>query len=1170
MVPNQSCTNSDSKETGPGRGDVAIQAQHSQVGRDQLIAGRDIHFTQNNMYSSNAKDPQKKLFKKDKKNQKLLNEFKQSLKQSYRSPEKATIPSNLSDGDLPLKDIFTPLSLTVVDFDGEDNNLKEKTADNEKKSSPHEKSDHTQDENDNDKEALSDKNSVLEKKEDLLSKEPTMEEDSTAEMDTSKTSSLRRIHTARHEQLRNPNKPVPLSELISLQIPHDSSLDDINEQQAYRQILHGQAGVGKSTLCSFIAWDWACEGKKNSELQLAQKGCGWVFHLSMKNLVQQRYDDLFNINSGQEKNLLSIIASLVFEECLIPSVKVDWTSRKDKVQCQLAKLFEPRKSQSANNKVLWILDGVDDVISHLNNNDIKSEVLKSLLGMPYIFITSRPFRIHSFLPHITIHRYLDTVGFSNKQVTVYVNKYFKFIKKQEEAEDCLKQLQTLRDTVWGVAHVPLLLQLLCIQYQNACQMEPSRSWHFDDNLADLYEGFIRHFFERHQEKNRENTNFQSKTVSKNDKELLQQLFLKRLAFDGLVNEQIILETKTINSVLNHVGIKDFKIINELAFLQPVNASNVESCLSYGSTGVYEFPHLTLQEYCAAWYAVDVLNDIETLPTTMEEVKQALTKHRYDLAWGWVWQFMFGIVSCKTSHRKYEKAQKILWDIVYQLPQDLLGTGHMQLLAHCLEGILGNEAEFLSNDHCQQWLDFVVQETGFFSNNYIWSHLQPLLQTLPHLRRALTRQLFQKGQNELEQYIENHRGCSENNFQYMSDIKHFGYLIMWNHWERDIFITDDIDKWFQTLFKKYPNFLNNVLIFLEEFGGQGYTHSLMSDLFMLLREKPKLITPVNAIFEGYLKAAKMHLIDLKESQGFLEEKSQDMDARVRCWALRLLRCCINDAARADSNSLINSVLRRITNDEDSEVYKAAIEALLEFKNTEYAVEALEKLMVLWKNTIIGISLKKALEPAICKFMPAVLNASLSMQDKQNIANQYVEWIISILDASTMPMGQKFQVVESWIENPALRMELSPYVSRLVVICLPLERDKITAYLDRRPIIHRVDFLLTVLTMMDFDDDIQESLMNVVFNYLEKYYSTIDFSDITAVGFISTIIAQRTLPYPHKAISILKKTAKHRIEKLSKDLPQQITSSQLKNEIALSLSQLTVWFAIIISDVEKNHQ
>ncbi len=345
---------------------------------------------------------------------------------------------------------------------------------------------------------------------------------------------------------------------------------------------------------------------------------------------------------------------------------------------------------------------------------------------------------------------------------------------------------------------------------------------------------------------------------------------------------------------------------------------------------------------------------------------------------------------------------------------------------------------------------------------------------------------------------------------------------------------------------------------------------MSDLFMLLREKPKLITPVNAIFEGYLKAAKMHLIDLKESQGFLEEKSQDMDARVRCWALRLLRCCINDAARADSNSLINSVLRRITNDEDSEVYKAAIEALLEFKNTEYAVEALEKLMVLWKNTIIGISLKKALEPAICKFMPAVLNASLSMQDKQNIANQYVEWIISILDASTMPMGQKFQVVESWIENPALRMELSPYVSRLVVICLPLERDKITAYLDRRPIIHRVDFLLTVLTMMDFDDDIQESLMNVVFNYLEKYYSTIDFSDITAVGFISTIIAQRTLPYPHKAISILKKTAKHRIEKLSKDLPQQITSSQLKNEIALSLSQLTVWFAIIISDVEKNHQ
>ncbi|MHA7840649.1 MAG: NACHT domain-containing protein [Gammaproteobacteria bacterium] len=1169
-MPNQKCINDDSKETESGRVEMAIQAQYSQVGRDQLIAGRDIHFTQNNMYPSSAKDPRKKLVKKDKKNQKLLNDFKQSLKQSYRSPEKATILSNLSDGGLPLEDIFTPLSLIVVDSDGEDDNLEEKAEDNEKKSSPHEKSAHTQDENDNDKEALSDKNSVLEKKEELLSKEPTMEEDSTADMDESKTSSLRRIHNTHYEQLRNPNKSVPLSELILLQIPHDSLLDDINEQQAYRQILHGQAGVGKSTLCSFIAWDWASRDEYNSELQLAQKGYGWVFHLSMKNLVQPQYDYIFQYSDEKKRNPLLILASLIFEECLIEGIKNNWHSRREKIEFELAKLFEPRMSQLPNNKVLWVLDGLDDATSHLNQGDIKSDVLSALLLMPYIFITTRPCRIDSFLRRIKIHRYLGTVGFTDKQITVYVNKYFKFIKKKEEAEGCLKQLQTLQDTVWGVAHVPLLLQLLCIQYQNAYQREQSRPWHFDDNLADLYKGFIRHFFERHQSK--VVTKIGKASKSKKEKLLLdnkvlsQQIFLKHLAFDGLKEERIILDIKIIERALKHAELKDFSIINQLGFLQLVSDNRTESNIQNTTTETYEFPHLTLQEYYAAWYAVDILNDLNSPPQTQEDIKKVLIKHRYDMAWGWVWQFMFGIISRKTPDVDYKNAEEALWAIVWQLPQDLLGVGHMQLLGRCLEGALGGNTKFLSDERCQQWLDFVIQETKLSDENYIWSNLRTLLQTLPHLRRALTYQLFNSGKQELEKYCENpmtyYMGYDRDNFFFIDDhIEGFFFLSKWESWEKDVFIDSKIDEWFKVLLQKYPQWADNFLMLLEMLGGQAYTPILTNCLFTLLREQPLLEQRIKNIFENYLSAWNTNLISLQESQVFLQEKTDDMDADVRFWAIRLLCACIRDIEHKKfaSTVLIERLMSFIPliNDEEKMVHSAAINGLIEFSTTIYANEVIGQLIALWEKSETEVELKKILEPAICAFMPAII-----LSNKDNVEN--IEKLLQLLESFLMPCHKKFAIVKEWIANAALRMALKAHGWKLITICLVTKKEiekPILYYPEEREIANVMDFLLTALSMTE---EKKNSRIPIFFTYLDKYYKCEN-----AYALLHLIAAKSTLPYFCETIITIKEYAWQRIEKLIETLSESLKLDQKKekDDAELSLDKLPLELSIVNCGVIK---
>lgn len=255
--------------------------------------------------------------------------------------------------------------------------------------------------------------------------------------------------------------------------------------------------------------------------------------------------------------------------------------------------------------ILFILEGWDELPPELRC--VKSIFFKIIRGynLPEcsVMVTSRPTAIDTLCRYMQERR-VEVLGFNSCQIAEYVQK------NSDKAQLVLGHLQNFPN-LKALAHIPLTLSIICEVSETANGL-PS-------TLTELYEIYILRAFYKHMIKNGNKHNIVSldslADLPSEYKEVIKQLGMVALS-----------------------GLKERKLV----FLDPPSSQDRDGCglltvfdssAKAGRKDLYQFQHLSLQEYLAA-------NHIHQLAPS--DRLTLLNDHRDDKQFLNTWKFYAGI------------------------------------------------------------------------------------------------------------------------------------------------------------------------------------------------------------------------------------------------------------------------------------------------------------------------------------------------------------------------------------------------------------------------------------------------------------------------------------------------------------------------------------------------
>lgn len=445
-----------------------------------------------------------------------------------------------------------------------------------------------------------------------------------------------------------------------------------------RILIRGRAGVGKTTLCKKMVYEF-------THKRMWQDLFHRVLWLPLRNLKGR----------GQG-------GRYTFEDLFIDEYFAHHSERN-----QLANAL---RGTIDNGKTLFILDGLDEVSRDLN--DDMFQFLAVLLNQHNVIITSRP----NAAPLITldpIDLEVETVGFYPAQVTAYItNAYTNRETGQCDSETVrgIKNFLKSHPIMQGLMRIPIQLDAFCYTWDGSGDKAvpetmtavytdiEDRLWRKDDvNLGN---------------------HPRSRVQGLRQGEILRYVedelhLLEVLAFTGMVNDFIDFSPMQRDAILVNLclpGNKRFfdEILERVSFLRASGPS-----LDHDDQN-YHFLHLTFQEYFAAkyfirqWEARKPLKCLKFETGKLEDIEPVifLQRHKYSARYDIVWRFVAGLLNGTETLRFFEAIE--------DEPRDLLGPTHERLVMHCLSEVdsskdLPNRSDLEAR--LAQWLLLECRLTG---------------------------------------------------------------------------------------------------------------------------------------------------------------------------------------------------------------------------------------------------------------------------------------------------------------------------------------------------------------------------------------------------------------------------------------------------------------------------
>ncbi|KGQ06538.1 Protein NLRC3 [Beauveria bassiana D1-5] len=424
-----------------------------------------------------------------------------------------------------------------------------------------------------------------------------------------------------------------------------------------RILIRGRAGVGKTTLCKKIVYEFT-KGTWGKWNELFDR----VLWVPLRNLKHE----------GRRKMPVYAFEDLLSHEFL--------PTNKRSLAEALSRVLDAESS-----KTLFLLDGLDEVSQDLTGDAGMARFLNRLLSQPSVIITARP----SAAPPANLDLELETIGFGPDQVNEYIEKSFTNPDTGATDQTKVGKVKSFLQERWliqGLVRIPIQLDALCYTWDD---FQPDE---IPNTMTGMYQKIALKLWKKDVERLAKRHNGDLVTASQitsSDAEDLvadEVYFLEGLAFTGLQNDVIDFNAKdrdVVSTEFRRQGMLLDKVLPHISF---VRTSDPSSAAKYRS---YHFIHLTFQEYFAARYFVRQWKNQEQLQfltlrskgtgTTASAPTDFLRKHKYTARYDIFWRFVAGLLDGVGQALDFINT-------VEGEPLDLLGPTHQRLVMHCLSEI----------------------------------------------------------------------------------------------------------------------------------------------------------------------------------------------------------------------------------------------------------------------------------------------------------------------------------------------------------------------------------------------------------------------------------------------------------------------------------------------------
>ena len=345
--------------------------------------------------------------------------------------------------------------------------------------------------------------------------------------------------------------------------------------------VEGPPGIGKSTL----AWE-LCRKWDRKQYDLAML-------LRLREREVQQINSVYDLFHHEDEDLQKSVAKKVLEE--------------------------------EGTGVLFILDGFDEVPVYLRSKGFLIRMLQGkVLPNCSLLVTSRPSATKDFSMACTqIQRHIEILGFTQECIKGYASSIFS--DELNLLEDFLLYISpSINPVINSLMYSPLNAAIIVHIYKNSKRL----SCPIPKTLTQVYTQLCLTLLQRYTENvDPENKNVITKFSDLPETYFSSFLKLAQLAFEQFQKHNVVFYSSDLPKELVHFG-----------FLDSVSAL-------YGGGGVsYNFLHLTLQEFLAAYHITRVSNGIDIFKRHSED-------GRWELVWRFVsgltgFQFFIDSVSCK--------------------------------------------------------------------------------------------------------------------------------------------------------------------------------------------------------------------------------------------------------------------------------------------------------------------------------------------------------------------------------------------------------------------------------------------------------------------------------------------------------------------------------------------
>ena len=366
---------------------------------------------------------------------------------------------------------------------------------------------------------------------------------------------------------------------VSEKIDIQDVLKHNDDNSAIKVVVDGPPGVGKTTLCHKLCNMWAKNELKKCSFDL-------VFLLPLRD---ERVSSAENIC-----DLVSLFHSCE-EICETISKKIKQTNGKD---------------------MLLIFDGWDEFKGRDQNRSFILDIIRrKQLHKCNVLVTSRTYASAKLLQLQSVHRHVEVLGFEEEEIFSCIRNEL----TEENAEQLIKELE-IRGDVLSLCYIPFVCSMLVRVYQLSDYTLPN-------TLTKFYKKYVLYAVKRAMKK---------QELDPDTVESLEELQEhQKRAFDELsccAYEKL----KTQNTTFNRNEILKLSLSLKCEHFGLMNYYKI------ADTNKYQFLHLTIQEFLAAWWI-----------THHDDQKMLFSEHFHQAHFRMTLRFVAGLTELKDdSYQDY--------------------------------------------------------------------------------------------------------------------------------------------------------------------------------------------------------------------------------------------------------------------------------------------------------------------------------------------------------------------------------------------------------------------------------------------------------------------------------------------------------------------------------------